>query len=104
MTDFRPIALCNVIYKLVSKVMVNRLKLIFPDIISHEQSVVLQNTLILDNIIVTFETLHTIKIRKKGKYRAMAINLDMSKAYERVEWSFLQGMMTKLGLKEEWIR
>lgn len=102
-TEYRPISLSNVTYKLVSKVMVNRLKEIFPDIISQEQSAFLPERLITDNIIAGFEMMHSIKKKKEGKKGAMAINLDMSKAYERVEWSFLKGMLRKLGFDQRWI-
>lgn len=103
MTEFRPISLCNVRYKLISKVMVNRLKKVFPDVISQEQSAFLPERLITDNIISAFEMMHAIKSNKKGKMGTMAIKLDMSKAYERVEWSFIEGMLTKLGFCSQWV-
>lgn len=47
--------------------------------------------------------MHSIKLRKKQKKGAMSIKLDMSKAYERVEWSFVQGMLLKLGFQQSWV-
>lgn len=53
---------------------------------------------------MAFETLHCINQKRKGKKGLMAIKLDMSKAYNRLEWAFLEAMMRKLGFQEEWIR
>ena len=57
----------------------------------------------MDNVLVAFETMHSIDQRRKGKNGLMAIKLDMSKAYDRVEWDFLEVMMRKLGFGERWI-
>ena len=84
-TDFRPIALCNVLYKLVSKVLANKLKIILPDIISDSQSAFQAYKAIFDNILVAYESLHHMKNKKAGRSSFMAMKLDMSKAYDRVE-------------------
>ena len=102
-TEFRPIALCNILYKLVSKVLANRLKKVLPHIISKSQSAFQSDKAISDNILVAFETLHHMKRKRSGKMGHMGLKLDMSKAYDWLEWGFLQKIMEKMGFDLKWI-
>ena len=104
MSDFRPISFCNVIYKIISKVLANRLKQILPYVISSTHSAFVLGRLITDNVLVAYEVLHSMHSWKKGKKGSLALKLDISKAYDRVEWAFLQGIITKLGFLEKWIQ
>ena len=79
---FWPISLCNVVYKIVTMVIGNRLKLMLDAIISLNQ---IPGRLIMSTILVGFECIHTNKNKKKGKKGNIALKLDMSKGYDNVE-------------------
>ena len=77
----------------------NRLKKKIPSIITkHQSSFTKKNHLISDNILVAFETLHSMKSHKSSKTGFMALKFHMSKAYDRVEWPLLEEVMRKLGI------
>ena len=103
-TKFRPISMSNVLYRIFSKVLANRLKTIMPQLISEHQSAFMSDHLILDNILVACETLHNMRNHNKGKTGFMALKLDMSKAYDRVEWSFMEKVLVKIGFQDRWVK
>ena len=103
MAKFRPISLCNVFYKIVSKVLVNRMKHILLRVISDSQSAFVLGRLITNNVIMTFEVLHYLKNLRTGNNVKMAAKFDMSKAYDRVEWNYFQAILLKLGFHRRWV-
>ncbi|XP_074267339.1 uncharacterized protein LOC141590668 [Silene latifolia] len=88
-SQFRPISLCNVVYKIVSKVIANRIKKVLPFRISENQSGFVPGRQISDNIVVFQETIHTMK-KKRGNKGLMAIKIDLEKAYDRLKWDFIR--------------
>lgn len=102
MDDLRPIAQCNVSYNIFLKVLANRMKPMLHKVISPNQSALIPGRLISDNIMVSFEVLHYLKRKRIGKEGFMAVKLDMSKAYDRVEWNFVEAIMGKMGFDSRW--
>jgi hypothetical protein len=92
-----------VIYKNISKMLAVWLKGVLPEVISPTQSAFVHGRLITDNVLVAYECVHAIKNKRGGKTGACAVKLDIHKAYDRVEWIFLENMMRKLGFDERWI-
>ena len=104
LANYRPISLSNVVSQRISKVIANHLKHILPNVISDSQSAFVPNRLITNNTTVAYEILHRMRNRRRGKVGQMAVKLNISKAYDRVEWSFLQGIMQKLGFDPRWVK
>ncbi|GMJ04189.1 hypothetical protein HRI_004088000 [Hibiscus trionum] len=103
MVHFRPISLCNVLYKIIAKAIVHRIAPLLGMCIDDTQGVFVAGRHITDNILIAYEVLHTLKMRKGGKRGSFALKLDMSKAYDRVEWRFVEDMMVKLGFDINWV-
>ena len=101
--DFRPISLCNVIYKVVSKCIVNRSRPLLQDLISPSQSAFIPGRMITDNALIAFECLHAINSNADERSSFCAYKLDLSKAYDRVEWCFLNNVLLKLGFQSSWV-
>ena len=102
--EFRPISLCNVLYKIISKCLVNRLRPILGEVISENQSAFVPGRLITDNALLAFECLHYMEHGTNAQNPLCAYKLDLSKAYDRVDWTFLEEVMHQMGFSCQWIR
>ena len=101
--DYRPIALCNVYYKIILKLLSLRLRPVLNEIISENQSAFLPGRAIADNFLITHEILHYLKGSDARKHCYMAVKTDMSKAYDGLEWDFIRQVLEKLGFAPVWI-
>lgn len=99
-TDLRPIALCNVVYKIIANVLANRMKKILDDTITETQSAFVPGRLITDNMLIAAEVGHFLHNKRSGITGWTGLKLDMVKAYDRMEWPFLERMLRKLGFAE----
>lgn len=83
--DLRPIALCNVLYKIMRKMFANLMKDMLKDIISKSQSAFIPGRLITDNILIATEAGHYLRRKQGGRVGWAGLKLDMAKAYDRME-------------------
>ncbi|KAL3819819.1 hypothetical protein ACJIZ3_005724 [Penstemon smallii] len=100
--QFRPISLCNISYKVISKIIANRLKPLLQRFISPNQMAFVEGRTINENSIISHEIIHYLHTRR-GKKGFCAIKIDLSKAYDRVEWSLLFCILKHLGICSKFI-
>jgi hypothetical protein len=94
--QFRPISLCNIIYKINSKILANKFKGLLHHFISPFQSAFVPSRNIQNNAILIHKLFNSID-SKRGKGGLMAVNIDMKKALDSMEWSFILAILSKLG-------
>ncbi|KAK9287687.1 hypothetical protein L1049_016125 [Liquidambar formosana] len=100
--NFRPISLCNVLYKIIAKILANRLQPLLHKLISPMQAAFVPGRLIADNSVIMHEIFHSMK-KKMGKGGLMAIKIDMEQAYDKIEWPFLLEVLRCYGFDATWI-
>lgn len=100
--QFRPIALCNVVYKIITKILAGRLRGMLDSIVHPSQAAFVPKSSIIDNIIINHEVMFYLKHRR-GCKGFMAIKVDLAKAYDRVEWNVLYHILYLLGFHDHFI-
>jgi hypothetical protein len=100
--DFRPISLRNIIYKIIAKSLADRLKPHLPNFIDNAQAPFIKNRHISSNIIITQEIIHSFHLKTR-KQHAFLLKIDLAKAFDRLEWNFIETALRRLRLQEHFI-
>lgn len=101
--DLRPISLCNVLMRILSKVMANRIKPTLNALVSEKQSAFIEGRLLTDNALIAYEINHYIQRKTQGKMGVAGLKVDISKAYDRLEWDFIEVMLERFKFPVTWI-
>jgi len=92
--QYRPIVRCNVIYKIIAKVIAMHLKPIMSYIISQEQGGYVEGRKIMDSVILSHEIIHSLKTTSNP---GMLIKLDLSKSFDKINWQYMRSLLEAFG-------
>uniref|UniRef100_A0A803QHJ4 Reverse transcriptase domain-containing protein n=1 Tax=Cannabis sativa TaxID=3483 RepID=A0A803QHJ4_CANSA len=104
--DYRPIALCNVAYKIISKILASRIRYLLPRIVSPNQAAFVKGRHIAENTMIAREIVHSMG-KRRGKRGFMLIKLDLEKAYDKLDWNFVTSVLLQLGFSNtftNWVK
>lgn len=101
LSDFRPISLIGGVYKIISKVLSIRLNKVLKTIISDNQSAFIRGKQLLDSVVTLNEVIEDTKLIKK---KCIKFKIDFMKAYDSVEWSYLESLMERFAFDAKWIK
>ena len=101
LNDYRPISLVGCLYKIISKILARRMKVVMPDIIEEHQSAFVGGRNLLDGVVVANEVVDDAKRSRKS---CCLFKIDFEKAYDSVNWSFLYYMLGRMGFPKRWVK
>lgn len=101
-TEYRPISVCNVVYKAISKILAARLKVHIPYLVKENQTAFVAGREIGDNVILLREVLNTFKSRDY-KQHAFCLKTDLSKAFDKMSWRFVKELLPHYGLPAQFV-
>ena len=101
-SDYRPISLCNVCYKIIAKILSNRVKFVLPNLIGKEQSGFVQGRSPADNILTIQEVVHTLEQDISNPPR-MIVKIDVEKAYDTLSWKAILATLSKMNFPTIWL-
>ena len=101
-SKFRPISLCNTFYKIITKIIANRFKVIMNKVVAPTQSSFVPGRHITYNIIITQEVVHSMRTMR-GRDGFMAMKVDLEKAYDKLSWSFIADTIHDIGIPDKLI-
>lgn len=102
MQELRPISLCNVLVRILSKVLTNRLKPCLGSLISDRQGAFVEGRFLTNNALIMFEVNHYMKRLSQGIHGVAGLKIDISKSYDRLEWRFIRNILEKFGFTKRW--
>ncbi|KAL8458477.1 hypothetical protein ACS0TY_036118 [Phlomoides rotata] len=97
--EYRPIALVGCMYKLISKILANRIKIVLPNLIGKEQTAFIEQRHLLDGALALNEIIDEINKKKK---EAFLFKIDFAKAYDSIRWDFLDDIMSNMNFCDKW--
>jgi hypothetical protein len=100
LSGFRPISLLGCLYKLIAKVLAKRLAKVMDSVISSNQSAFIKGRNLVDGVVIVNEV---VDWAKKAKKDCLIIKVDFEKAYDSVDWGFLEYMLIRCGFCDKWI-